>query len=187
MVARSACSRSVGFLLFRRLPRQREEGGSPDRSLYIVGSSGSPFVGVEEVVALAMWFLVASSFLSGSGGLRVAAARSSFPWCSSLCGSGEFRNPSPDRRWWSIWIVRSLKVKMASGAASSAGRGVGSSVPVSSDYPAAEGLLRIQGVCEAMAAARQSQLWVVAGEVGILVRLICILCFFQDLTVSSLL
>ena len=76
---------------------------------------------------------------------------------------------------------------MASGAASLVGRGAGSSVPVSFDYPAAEGFLRIQGVCEAMAAARQSQFWVVASEVGVLVSLICNLCFFQDLSVSSLL
>jgi hypothetical protein len=76
---------------------------------------------------------------------------------------------------------------MASGATSLVRRGVGSSVPVSSVYPAAEGLLRIQGACEAMAAARQSQLWVVAGEVGVLYGLICNFCFFQDLSVRSLL
>jgi hypothetical protein len=83
--------------------------------------------------------------------------------------------------------VKSKKLMMASGATSLVRRGVGSSVPVSSDYPAAEGLLRIQGVCEAMAAARQSQLWVVSGEVGVLYGLICIFCFFQDLSVRSLL
>jgi hypothetical protein len=114
------------------------------RRVHRVGSSRVPAGGVVEATALLVWSLVV--VLAPSAVVLCGAERSPSP-CSWFVGTTVRVYPSPDLHMWRIRVLK-LKKKMVcrSFAATLAFQGVGSSDPLSGDFPAAEGLAPNQGV-----------------------------------------
>ena len=135
--------------------------------VYSVGVSLVPAGGVLEAEMRLVWSLVAARSPSGGGALRsffVARPSSS---SSEVCRSTEFLFPRSDRRR-PIWFQMFLKEKMAwSLAMKTTASDVGPQGPLTGDFPAAWGLLPIQGVRGAAAVPARHRLVLVGVDIGV--------------------
>jgi hypothetical protein len=99
-----------------------------------------------EVVARSEWIFVAVFVPFGSGALWSSAAERSPSTCSWFFRAAVRVKPSPDLEWWRIRLLKKLKMVVMNCATALVVQGGGLQGPLFGDFPAAEGLLPIQGL-----------------------------------------